>query len=151
MTALTRWNPSRDLLSITEEMNRFVDSVFRNGETRQTSLFQGTWTPVADISEDRDNYYLHIELPGMSRNDIKVRYDDGLLVISGEKKSSFANKDDISYHRVERGYGKFERSFRLTSQILSDKISADFTNGVLSVTLPKAEEVKPKEIEVNIK
>lgn len=150
MTALTRWHPSRDLLSITEEMNRLVDSVFRNGETRETSFLQGTWTPAADINEDRDNYYLHIELPGMSRDDIKLRYDDGTLVISGEKKSSFEN-NDISYHRVERSYGKFERSFRITSQILSDKISAEFTDGVLSITLPKAEEVKAKEIEVKIK
>lgn len=146
---LVKWNPARDLLNITEEMNRLVQNVFHD-DARETSLFKGTWSPAVDISEDNDNYYLQVELPGMSRDDVKVKYEEGMLTITGEKKAEKEDKD-LNYHRVERAYGKFERSFRITSQIVADKISADFANGVLSVTLPKAEEVKPKEIEVKIK
>ncbi|MFQ5770989.1 MAG: Hsp20/alpha crystallin family protein [bacterium] len=146
---LTRWNPARDLLGITEEMNRLVDNVFK-GDTREASLFKGSWSPVVDISEDNDNFYLHVELPGLKREDVKVRYEEGLLTVTGEKKAEKEEKD-VNYHRVERSYGKFERSFRVPSRIINDKIDADFSNGVLTITLPKAEEIKPKEIEVKIK
>ncbi|MFQ5677027.1 MAG: Hsp20/alpha crystallin family protein [bacterium] len=150
MMSLTRWNPTRDLLNITDEMNRFVDSVFSQGGARETSLFKGTWNPAVDIAEDDDNFYLHMDLPGLKKEDVKVKYEEGMLTLTGEKKIVDEQKD-INYHRVERSHGKFERSFRITSQILADKISADFSDGVLSVTLPKAEEIKPKEIEVKIK
>ncbi len=146
---LTRWNPSRDLLSISEEMNRLVGSMFGDG-TRETSLLKGEWTPAVDISEDDDNFYLHVELPGLKRQDVKVKYEGGMLTVTGEKKT-ISEKKEVNFHRTERSYGKFERSFRLASNILSDKISADFSEGVLFVTLPKAEEVKPKEIEIKIK
>ncbi|MFQ5649839.1 MAG: Hsp20/alpha crystallin family protein [bacterium] len=148
--AMTRWNPARDLLNITDEMNRLVNSVFHPSETRETSLFSGSWSPAVDISEDRDNFYLHADLPGLTKDDVRVKYEEGVLTVTGEKRTSREEKD-VNYHRTERAYGKFERSFRITSQILADQISADFSDGVLSVTLPKAEEVKPKEIEVRIK
>lgn len=149
--ALTRWNPSRDLLDIADEMNRFVSNMFGDGgETRETSLFKGTWTPLVDISEDNDNFYLYVELPGMKREDVKVRYEEGLLTITGEKKVE--KKDESkNFHRVERSYGKFERSFRVPTRVVSDKIDAHFENGVLNISLPKMEEAKPKEIDVKIK
>jgi len=147
---LTRWNPNRDLYSLADEMNRFVERVFSNGDTPETSLFKGTWTPAVDISEDGDNFYLEIELPGMDKDSVKVQYEEGLLTISGEKKTEREEKD-VNYHRVERNYGKFERSFRVPSRILGDKVDANFSNGVLKVTLPKAEEVKPKQIDVKVK
>ncbi|MFQ5708065.1 MAG: Hsp20/alpha crystallin family protein [bacterium] len=103
-----------------------------------------------DIAEDNDNFYLSVELPGIPREDVKLKYEEGLLTITGEKKGEKEEKD-MNYHRVERSYGKFERSFRVPSRIVSDKIDANFANGVLTVTLPKPEEVKPKEIEVKIK
>lgn len=147
--AITRWNPSRELLGIADEMNRLVNNVFGD-ETRETSLFKGTWSPAVDIAEDDNNFYLHIELPGMKREDVKVRYEEGLLTITGEKKSEKEEKK-VNFHRVERSYGKFERSFRVPTRILNEKIDASFQNGVLTVTLPKSEETKPKEIEVKIK
>ncbi|NIV91844.1 Hsp20 family protein [candidate division KSB1 bacterium] len=146
---LTRWNPARDFLGIADEMNRLVNNVFRD-DARETSLYRGSWAPVVDISEDNDNFYLHVELPGMKREDVKVRYEEGLLTIIGEKKAEKEEKD-VNYHRVERSFGKFERSFRVPSRIINEKIDASFENGVLTVTLPKAEEVKPKEIDVKIK
>lgn len=150
MMTLTRWNPTRDLMNITDDMNRFMSNIFSDRGTRETSLFRGVWSPAVDISEDHNNFYLYVELPGLNREDVNVRYEEGLLTITGEKKVEDETKDR-NYHRVERGYGRFERSFRLTSNIDADKISADFSNGVLAVTLPKLETAKPKEIEVKIK
>ncbi|NIR49122.1 Hsp20/alpha crystallin family protein [candidate division KSB1 bacterium] len=148
MTQLNSWNPTRDLLGIIDEMNRIVRNVLRNG-TEETSLFQGSWTPAVDISEDNDNFYLHVELPGLSKQDVHIRYEDGLLSISGEKKDLNEN-DGLNFHRLERASGKFERSFRLTNEIIRDQIDAHFENGVLSITLPKAEEAKAKDIEIKV-
>ena len=148
--AITRWSPGRDLLNISDEMNRLVSNVFGPEDARETSLFKGTWSPAVDICEDTDTFFLQIELPGMNKDDVKVKYEEGMLTVMGEKKAHKEDKE-INYHRIERGYGKFERSFRITSQVVPDGISADFSNGVLSVSLPKAEEVKPKEIDVKIK
>ena len=149
MMTLSYRNPARDLISISDEMNRLVSNVFGEGG-RETSLFKGTWSPAVDISEDADNFYLHIELPGMKKEDVKVQYAEGMLSITGEKKAQKEAKN-LNLHRVERTYGRFERSFRVASNIVSDKIAAEFSDGVLSVILPKADEVKPKEIEVSIK
>lgn len=145
---LTRWNPRHELWGIADDMNRLVSSIFNDGPS-ETSLFKGNWNPAVDISEDTDNFYLNIDLPGMDKKDVKVRFEDELLTITGEKKSEKEEKD-VNYHRVERSYGKFERSFRVPSRIVSDKIDAKFDKGVLTVTLPKAEDAKPKEIEVKV-
>ncbi len=145
---LTRWNPARDLMDIADEMNRLVSNVFGDA-TRETSFFKGTWSPAVDISEDRDNFYLHVELPGLKKDDVKISYEDGILTIRGEKKNMREEKD-VNYHRLERSFGQFERSFRVPNRIVEDKIAARFENGVLTITLPKAEEAKPKEIEVKI-
>lgn len=146
---LSRWSPARDLLNISDEMNRLVNNVF-TGDTSEATLFKGTWSPAVDISEDNNNFYLNLELPGMKKEDVKVKYEENLLTVTGEKKAEREEKD-VNFHRVERSYGKFERSFRVPTRIVSDKIDADFANGILTITLPKAEEVKPKEIEVKIK
>jgi len=150
MMTLTRWNPTRDLMNITDDMNRFMSNIFSDQGTREASLFRGAWSPAVDISEDNNSFYLYVELPGLNRDDVNVSYEEGLLTITGEKKVADESKER-NYHRVERGYGRFERSFRLTSNIDANKISADFSNGVLAVTLPKVETAKPKEIEVKIK
>jgi HSP20 family protein len=138
----------RNLLDVAEEMNRLVRNVF-DSETRETSLYKGEWSPAVDISEDDDNYYLNVELPGINREDVSVRYEEGLLSITGEKKS-LKKEEKRNYHRVERLYGKFERSFRVPSRIDSEKIGAKFENGMLMITVPKLEEAKPKQIDVKI-
>ena len=145
----TRWNPARDLFSIADELNRYTRDVFSDS-TRETSMMQGAWHPDVDISEDQNNFYLHVELPGMKREDVKVNYEDGVLTISGVKKSMKEEKD-TNYHRLERTFGKFERSFRLPAHVAQDKIAAQFENGVLSISLPKTEETKPKAIEIKVK
>ncbi|MFQ5632934.1 MAG: Hsp20/alpha crystallin family protein, partial [bacterium] len=145
---LTRWNPTREFWGIADDMNRLVKSMFEDS-TRDVSFSKGTWSPAVDISEDKDTFYLNIDLPGLSKDDVNVRFENDLLTITGEKKAEKEEKD-VNYRRIERSYGKFERSFRVTSQIIANKIDAKFDKGVLTVTLPKAEEAKPKEIEVKI-
>jgi HSP20 family protein len=142
-------NQGRDLAGIADEMNRLVNSVFGDS-AREASFYKGTWIPAVDISEDDDNYHLYIELPGISKDSVNIRYEDGMLTLSGEKLEPKAS-EKVNFHRVERTYGKFERSFRVPSLIVSDKIDATFQDGLLTVMLPKAEESKPKQIEVKIK
>lgn len=146
---LTRWNPTRELWDIAEDMNRLVNNIFGDFN-RDTTFFQGAWTPTVDIGEDNGNFYLRIDLPGMTKDDVRVNYEDGILTIKGERKDEWQDSKELSVHRAERFYGKFERSFTVPRRILDNRIAANFKNGVLMVTLPKAEEVKPKEIEVKI-
>ncbi len=149
---VTRWSPARDLMNLTEEfnrINRLIRNVFGTDETTETTLLKGAWTPPVDICEDKDNYYLYVELPGLKRDEVKVDYEDGVLTIRGEKKSQREQKDR-TYYRLERTFGQFERSFRVPSRIKEDKIDARFENGVLKITLPKTEEAKPREIEIKI-
>ena len=145
---LTRWTPRRDFLGIAEDMNRLVKSMF-DDDASEASFLKGNWTPAVDISEDDNNFYLNVDLPGMTKDQVKVRFEDGMLSITGEKKSEKEEKK-VKYHRVERSFGRFERSFRVPSRISANKIDAKFDKGVLTVTMPKAEEAKPKEIEVKI-
>ena len=106
--------------------------------------------PLTDISENDDNYVLHLDLPGIEKDDVKISYSDGELSISGERKQEKESKDS-KYHRVERSFGKYFRSFTLPEKIKADKIDAEFKNGQLTITVPKSEETKPKEIEVKVK
>jgi len=149
---LTRWNPARDLVNLTEEFDRF-NRMIRNAfgeEPFETSLLQSSWSPAVDISEDKDNFYVNVEVPGLKKDDVKISFQDGTLSIQGEKKVEREEKDK-NYHRVERGFGKFERFFRIPTNVKVDQIEAKFENGLLNITVPKAEEAKPKEIEVKIK
>jgi HSP20 family protein len=139
---LVKWGPRRTLFNWGEDF--FED--FANNATPA----RGRWFPAVDVTEDDNAYYVQMELPGMSKEDVKISYKNDVLVISGEKKSE-EKEEKNNYHHYERRYGKFERAFRINSHIVEDKIDASFKNGVLVIDLPKAEEVKPKEIEVKVK
>jgi HSP20 family protein len=108
------------------------------------------WTPLADISEDDDNYSVRLDLPGVKKDDVKINYENGQLTISGERKQE-REKKSSKYHRVERSYGRYFRSFNLPAKIQEDKIDAEFRDGQLTITIPKSEEAKPKQIEVKVK
>ncbi len=105
------------------------------------------WTPSTDIIENKDNFVVHIELPGVKKEDVKITLQQNVLTISGEKKQESEAKEQ-DFHRVERSYGKFMRSFRLSSLVKGDAIDANYKDGILTIKLPKAEEAKPKEIEI---
>jgi HSP20 family protein len=107
-----------------------------------------TWTPALDVHEDKDGYSIRVELPGMKREEIEVSIQDDALVISGERKAEEA-KEGTEVHRQERFYGKFSRVLTLPIAVAGDKVKASYKDGVLTVTLPKAEEAKPRQISVS--
>lgn len=109
---------------------------------------QHAWAPVLDVQEDKDNFRVRVELPGLKREDITVSIEDGTLVISGERKTETAD-EGTEVHRQERYYGKFSRALTLPSAVAADQVKAVYKDGILTVTLPKAEEAKPKTITVS--
>lgn len=155
--SLVRWNPSRDLLSFPSDMlamqkgiNRVFDNFFRGGLLDDDSTSTGMWAPSVDIAETETAYTVKVELPGVEKENVKITMQDNILTLRGEKKQE-KESNQSNYHRVERSFGSFQRSFSLPSSVLSDKIDAVYNNGVLSITLPKAENARPKEIEVKVK
>jgi HSP20 family protein len=155
--SLIRWNPSReltafptDVLNMQREINRMFDSFFRGGVQDDGSMFPSVWTPAVDVAEHDNEYVVKVELPGVSKDDVKITMHDSTLTIRGEKKQEKETKES-NYHRVERSYGSFQRSFTLPSTVKSDRIEAAYKDGILTISLPKAEEAKPKQIEVKVK
>jgi len=153
--SLIRWNPVRDLATlpsdlfgIQREMNRMFDGFFHGTRDEDSALM--AWTPAVDIAEHDDEYIVKVELPGINKEDVKITLESNILTIRGEKKQEKETKEE-NYHRVERSYGSFQRSFTLPTTVKSDKIDASYKDGVLSVFLPKAEEAKPKQIELKVK
>jgi len=144
MAMLTRWDPLRDLQRMQDEMSRLFDDrlAARSGESVG-------WTPSVDIYEDAEGIALRFELAGVEPKDVDIRYENGVLTLRGERKLEREDKRD-NYHRVELSYGTFTRSFSLPGTIDAEKIKAESKNGVLTVTLPKKPEAKPKAIQVKV-
>jgi HSP20 family protein len=147
--AVIRWNdPFRELAALQDRMNRAFESTLgRAGRSEEEQLFTGTWAPPVDIYETKDRMVLKAELPGFDEKQIQLRFEDGVLSIEGERKFEKEHADE-NYHRVERSYGKFVRSFSIPATVDNERISASFHNGVLTVELPKREETKPKQIKI---
>jgi len=138
--ALDRWSNLRD------ELNSFFDMPFWSGLGRTGQLFTG-WSPALDLYESGDNMVAVIELPGMRKEDIDISLHDGTLTISGERKRESTNNGETA-QRTERYVGTFRRSIALPTRVDASKVSAAYQDGILKVTLPKAEEAKPKQIQV---
>ncbi len=143
--AVIRWRPMHDLGSVQREMNRLFDSFFSESDKEQE--FIGNWSPSVDVKETADSINITADLPGLKKDDIKITLRDNTLQISGEKKQEEEGKD-ATYHRVERVYGAFSRTFTLPALVDSSKINAVFKDGELRLSLPKVEEAKPKEISI---
>lgn len=147
--AIVRWNdPFREFAQLQDRLNRaFGDAYGRSDEGLLTS---GSWVPPVDIFQNGDHeLVLKAELPDMSREDIDITVDNGTLTIKGEKKFSQDVKED-EYHRIERRYGTFSRSFSLPQTVDTTKVAAEYKNGVLTVRLPLREEAKPRQIKVDV-
>jgi HSP20 family protein len=147
--AIVRWNdPFREFAHLQNRINRvFSDAYGQNDEGLTTS---GTWVPPVDIYQNGDHeIVLKAELPDLTREDIDITVDNGTLTIKGVKKLSNDVKDE-QYHRIERQYGSFSRSFSLPQTVDSAKVGADYKNGVLTVRLPLREEAKPRQIKVDV-
>ena len=144
---LVRWRPFGDLCNLQDDFSRMFEGFFERGARQSED--GGVWMPATDIQETKDDVVVSVEIPGMKKDEIKVTVQDNILTIRGEKKQEKEEKD-INYHRIERNYGSFTRSFSLPTSVQADKISAIYEAGVLRVMLPKAEEAKPKEIPITV-
>ncbi|MBS4028584.1 MAG: Hsp20/alpha crystallin family protein [Ignavibacteriales bacterium] len=146
---ITRFNPFGDFNEMEHRMNRLLDSFFSNSTVNDDGIVSARFVPATDIAEFDEHYLVTVDLPGLKKDEIKITLEDHTLTISGEKKFENEEKKD-SYHRVERGYGRFERAFTLPQSVKTDKIDAKYKDGVLSLTVPKAEEAKQRTIEVKV-
>lgn len=146
--AIVRWEPFRDLLATQKEFDRLFREAFTPG-FGEGEISTRTWAPPVDIFENENNIVLKAELPGVDPKDVEVRVEDNTLYLKGERKFEKETKEE-NYHRVERAYGSFARSFSLPNSIDADKVGADYKDGLLTLTLPKREEAKPKTIKINV-
>jgi HSP20 family protein len=131
------------------EINKMFDHLFRTDEEEET-FAASRWMPPVDIAEKEDRFLVSLEVPGVAREDVKITLQDRILTIRGEKKQEKESKTS-NLHRVERLYGSFQRSFTLPSTVRGDGIDASYRDGILSITIPKAEEARPKEIDVKVR
>jgi len=144
--SLIRWSPRNDVTGLDLFDNFFTPDVFG----KPVSFDNQNWLPNTDVVEENDKYLVKVELPGLDKKDVDIKVEDNILSISGERKEEKEEKE-TRYHRVERRYGSFVRSFRLPDTVNQNAIEASFKNGVLTVQLPKSEKAIPKAIEVKVK
>ena len=146
MNYLTTRRPMKNLFSLHNEMGRVFGDLFGSQEG-ETDTEETYWMPTVDISETENNFEIRAELPGVAEGDVNVSVTDNRLTVKGEKRQD-AETEGKNYHRVERRYGSFQRSFTLPRNVETSNIKAGFADGVLTLTIPKAEEAKPTEIPV---
>ena len=143
---IVRYDPFRELRSLQDEMTRLFTGV-APASSGSEDMPYGAWSPRVDIFENKDNLVLEAELPGMSRDDFELSFENNALTLKGERK--FEKKTDgENYHRLERSYGAFTRSFTLPQTVTAEGAKAEFNNGVLHVSLPKREDTKARKIEI---
>jgi HSP20 family protein len=147
MNTLSQWNPFRDLLDWEQRLQRSLGFGLRSGSKESMTVSQ--WTPLVDISEDDKEFLLKVELPEMKKEDIKVSVENGELTLTGERQFEKEEKKK-KYHRIERSYGSFVRSFTLPDNVNAAALSAEFKDGLLWVHLPKQEPSKPTAIQVPV-
>jgi HSP20 family protein len=143
--AVIRWDPFRDLNLLQDRMNRLFEDAgrWRGDEPAATT----TWSPAVDIFETEGEIVVKAELPGMDRKDIALNLEKNVLTLRGERRFEKETKED-NYHRIERSYGAFSRSFAIPATVDDEHISAEYKEGVLKIALPKKEQVKPKQIRI---
>ena len=148
--SLSIFKPMDDISILNREMNRLFNSMGNRTFNEEESIDEQIWTPRANISETKDNYNIELDLPGITKEEIQINLKDNSLQIEGERKESKEEKDH-NWVRQEAYYGKFFRSFILPKDVDVSKTEANFKNGVLSISLTKREESKPKQISINVK
>ena len=151
MVMLTRWNPTEEASSLSQRMERLFDEMVGSGLWRssQERPLRGSWVPAVNILEKQDAMVITADLPGLKAEDVEVTVEEGTLSIRGERKLEEVAENE-SYHRVERLYGIFERSFTLPNSVDVEKIEARFANGEMTLTLPKREESKPRSVKIKV-
>ena len=142
------WNPSRELAEMSDRLNRVFARVPRGGNENE-AMTVADWTPSVDISETTAEYVIKAEIPEVKKEDVKVTLEHGVLTVQGVRRQE-AEEKGKKYHRVERSYGSFVRSFSLPDLVDDTKVQADLKEGILTLHLPKSEKAKPKAIEVKV-
>ena len=143
---IVKYDPFRELNAFQNELNRLFSGAFPRGFS-QEEMSRGGWNPSVDIYESKDQLVLEADLPGMKREDVEVSIENNVITLKGERKFEKTDEGD-NYHRVERSYGSFTRSFTLPNTVSAEGAEADFSNGILRVSLPKREEIKARKIEI---
>ena len=143
---LTRFDPYRELVTLQDRLNRAFGSGFGRGEREDETL--AAWAPPVDIAEEKDRILITAELPGFKNEDISIQTENGMLTLSGERRFE-KESGEKAYHRVERSYGRFVRSFSLPNNVDREKIQARFTDGLLQIELLKREDAKPRTIKIS--
>ncbi len=148
--AIVRWDPFREFAQLQEQLNRAFSHAYTRGSSDEGLMASGAWMPPVDIFENGNHeLILKAELPDMTREDIDITVDNGTLTIKGEKKLSGEVKEE-QFHRIERRYGTFTRSFSLPQTVDTGKVGAEYRNGVLTIRLPLRDEAKPRQIKVDV-
>ncbi|MDD2733913.1 MAG: Hsp20/alpha crystallin family protein [Desulfuromonadaceae bacterium] len=147
--ALVKYNPLRELRTMQDQMNRLLNLSW-NHDLPSEDIKEGLWQPAVDIYETADSIVIKAELPDVDQKDIEVRIEDSTLILKGERKHEDEVKKE-NYHRIERYFGTFQRSFSLPASVDQEKVAADCEKGVLTITLPKKEDTKPKQISIQVK
>ncbi len=145
--AITRWDPFREFALLQDRMNRLFQDVAPGSE--EGLVASGSFVPPVDVYEDEHNLTLKVEVPGMDPKDVDVRLENNTLTVHGERKFEKEEKEE-NFHRIERRYGSFSRSFTLPNTVNTETCKADYDNGVLKIQFAKREEAKPKQIKVNV-
>lgn len=143
---IVRYHPFNDLRSLQNEVNRVFSGAFTQGD-RDESIVRGSWNPSVDIFENADQIVLEAELPGLKRDEFDLTVENNVITLRGERRFE-KNEQTDDYHRVERSYGSFSRSFTLPQTVATEEATAEYENGVLRVSLPKRETVKARKIEI---
>lgn len=147
MANLQLFDPFRDIWDLKDDIDRVFFGYGRGDKGKERPL--SSWSPAVDVAEDKEHFKFHVELPGVKKEDVKISLNDGVLSVRGERSFKDEEKKK-NYHRIERSYGMFERSFTLPNTVMADKIEANMKDGVLEIMVPKREEAKPKEIEIKV-
>ncbi len=148
--AITRWDPLKDMIGLQERMNRLFEDSFVRSRSLEEEMALGAWTPAVDIYEEEGRIVLRADLPGVGPDQLDIKVENNTLTIAGERRFEKDLKKE-NYHRVERQYGAFHRSFSLPGTVNAEKIQAEHRDGVLEIVLPKREESKPKQIKIEVR
>lgn len=143
------WDPFRELESIQDEMNRLFNTSLTRKQSKGIGSLAEAWSPAVDIYDSKDNLLVKADMPGLNKDEIDISIEDDVLVLRGGKKEE-QEKKDKGFVRKERFYGSFYRAISLPTKVEAGKVKANYKNGVLEIVLPKAEEVKPKQIKVDV-
>jgi HSP20 family protein len=144
--AIIRWDPFRDMVTLRDKMNRlFEDAYAHRGEEKEITA--SAWAPSVDIYESENELILTAEVPGIDEKDVEIKIEDNTLTLKGERKFEKETKEE-NFHRIERSYGSFYRAFTLPTYVDTDRISAEHENGVLKITMPKRQELKPRTVKI---